>query len=75
MKRILAAVSFAVVAAPVFAEDRGAPFEQPQLDRGVAEQTIPHGRATGGASSTGTGASSTATGAWANDYNFVAPAQ
>lgn len=75
MKRILAAVSFAVLAVHAFADDRGAPFEQPQFDRGVPVQTIPHGRAAGGATSTATGASNVATGVWANDYNFIAPAQ
>lgn len=39
MKRIIAAVSFAVLAMPAFAADRGAPFEQTQLDRGFLAET------------------------------------
>jgi len=66
MKRILAAVSFAVLAAPVYAADLGAPFEQTQLDRGV--QNAQSGDAS-------TGASSTKDNVWADDYNFIAPAQ
>lgn len=34
MKRIIAAVSFAILAVPAFAAERGAPFEQTQFDRG-----------------------------------------
>ena len=66
MKRILAAVSFAVLAAPVYAVELGAPFEQNQLDRGV--QNTQSGDAS-------TGASSTKDNVWADDYNFIAPAQ
>ena len=51
MKRIIAAVSFAVLAVPAFAAERGAPFEQTQFDRGFLT-----GSATG-ASSPSTGAS------------------
>ena len=35
MKRIIAAVSFAILAVPAFAAERGAVFEQTQFDRGV----------------------------------------
>ena len=63
MKRLIAAVSFAVLAAPVFA-DNGAPFEQTQFDRGLSVQ-----------SDNASSGSSNATGVWANDYNFIAPAQ
>lgn len=63
MKRLIAAVSFAVFAAPVLAAN-SAPFEQTQLDRGVTAQND-------NASSGG----SNATGVWASDYNFIAPAQ
>lgn len=38
MKRILAAVSFAILAVPALAE-RSAPFEQTQLDRGFLAGT------------------------------------
>ena len=65
MKRILAAVSFAVLAAPVFAAEVGAPFEQTQFDRGL--QNVEQ--------SASTGASTAKDTVWADDYNFVAPAQ
>ena len=64
MKRLIAAVSFAVLAAPVVAAEVGAPYEQTQFDRGISTQ---NDNASSG--------SSNATGVWANDYNFVAPAQ
>ena len=51
MKRIIAAVSLAVLAVPVFAAERAVPFEQTQFDRGfLAEQA-------NGASGPSTGAS------------------
>ena len=71
MKRLIAAVSFAVFAAPVLAANLGAPYEQTEFDRGLSAQVADN--STSG-SSTATSASS-ATGVWANDYNFVAPAQ
>lgn len=40
MKSIVAAVSFAILAMPAFAADRGAPFEQTQLDRGLLVETV-----------------------------------
>ena len=64
MKRLIAAVSFAVLAAPVVAAEVGAPYEQTQFDRGLISQ---NDNASSG--------SSAATGVWASDYNFVAPAQ
>ena len=64
MKRILLAVSFAVLAAPVYAVEIGAPFEQTQFDRGL--QNVEQNASTG-ASKQDT--------IWADDYNFVAPAQ
>ena len=64
MKRLIAAVSLAVLAVPAFAADRGLPFEQTQFDRGISTQ-----------SDNASGGSSNATGVWANDYNFIAPAQ
>jgi opacity protein-like surface antigen len=65
MKRLIAAVSFAVLAAPVIAAEASAPFEQTQLDRVLPtlEQNA------------SAGASSNANGSWSDDYNFVAPAQ
>lgn len=76
MKRILAAVAFAVLALPAFAADRGAPYENTQFDRGfLAEQAKEASNPSGGSTSAVTGAYSTATGAWANDQNFIAPAR
>ena len=62
MKRLIAAVSFAVLATPVLA-DNGAPYEQTQFDRGLSVQSD---NASSGAS---------ANGVWSDDYNFIAPAQ
>jgi hypothetical protein len=64
VKRIIAAVSLAVLAAPVFAAEIAAPFEQTQFDRVL---TNVEQRASAG--STGEA------GVWAHDYNFIAPAQ
>jgi hypothetical protein len=68
MKRIIAAVSFAVLAAPVFAVEVSAPFEQTQLDRAVpnVQERADH------ASS---GSTSGKEKIWANDYNFTSPAE
>ena len=52
MKRVIAAASFAILAFPAFAAERGAPFEQMQLDRGFLAQVA------NGASAPGSGASS-----------------
>jgi hypothetical protein len=75
MKRIIAALSFAVLSAPVLAAEVSAPYDQSLVDRAlpniefapVAEQ------ATGG--STSAPRSIWATGVWANDPSFIAPAQ
>lgn len=77
MKRIIAAFSFAALALPAFAEDRGAPYDQSNVDRGIPAQTLSHERAFGGSSGTATGAvvSIWAIGPWAKDYAFIAPAQ
>jgi len=66
MKRLIAAVTLAVLAAPVIAADRGLPYEQTQFDRGVSTQNVADNASSG---------SSNATGVWSNDYNFIAPAQ
>ena len=69
MKRIIAAVSLAVLAAPVFAADISAPFEQTQLDRAlpvILDQDAD--RASAGA----TGAKGNV---WSEDHNFIAPPQ
>lgn len=67
MKRILAAVSFAVLAAPAFAAEVGAPFEQNQLDRALPNVQERADNASYGATLDSS--------VWANDYNFIAPAQ
>ena len=63
MKRILVALSLAALAAPVFAAEISAPYEQSQVDR-----VLPNLQER--STSTKTEAS-----VWANDYNFIAPAQ
>ncbi len=63
MKRLIAAVSLAVLAAPVLAAEVSAPFEQTQFDRNVQN------------ASASAGATSADERVWANDYNFIAPAQ
>ena len=65
MKRIIAAVSFAVLAAPVFAAE--VPFEQDQLDR-----VLPNIEARADNASAG---STGKTDVWSQDYSFIAPAQ
>jgi hypothetical protein len=62
MKRILVALSLAVLAAPAFAVEISAPYEQSQVDRALPN--LP-----------GRSATQTETNVWANDYNFIAPAQ
>ena len=64
MKRIIAAVSFAVLSAPALAAN-GLPFEQTQFDRGInnSEQNASAGNSRAQDS------------VWAGDHNFIAPAQ
>lgn len=50
MKLSLAVFSFAVIAGSAFADDRGMPYEQIQVDRGIPAQTMKHGPAAAGAS-------------------------
>jgi len=69
MKRIIAAVSFAVLAAPVLAAEVSAPFEQTQFDR-----TLPI-LLEKDADRASAGATSEKKDVWAEDYNFIAPAQ
>jgi hypothetical protein len=63
MKRIIVAVSLAVLSAPVLAAEVSAPFEQTQFDRGLytTEQNASSGntRAEGNV--------------WAQDHSFIAP--
>jgi hypothetical protein len=68
MKRILVALSLTVLAAPAFAVDISAPYEQSQIDR-----TLPNVKHR---SERATSASTKTEGkVWASDYNFIAPAQ
>lgn len=61
MKRLIAAVSFAVLSAPVFAVEVGAPYDQNLVDRALPNVQNP--------------VVQEATDVWANDYSFIAPAQ
>lgn len=61
MKRLITAVSFAVLAVPAIAAERSAPFEQTQLDRAQPNVTIKAREARGPVRET-------------VDYNSVAPA-
>jgi hypothetical protein len=67
MKRLIAAVSLAVLAAPVYAAETSAPFEQTQFDRGLVNSQEQGGYAAGG--------STASSNAWAQDHNFIAPAK
>lgn len=67
MKRIIAAVSFAVLAAPAFAAEVGAPFEQTEFDRALPNIQERADNASYGATLESS--------VWSQDYNFVAPAQ
>jgi hypothetical protein len=68
MKRILVALSFAAFAAPVFAAEISAPYEQVQVDRAVPSIQS-------GSNGASTGSTKTEANPWANDWNFIAPAQ
>lgn len=76
MKRIIVAVSFAVLAAPAFAAEVTLPYEQSQVDRRLPDVRDPvvSERASAGASVVTTG-TDRASGPWADDYNFIAPPQ
>jgi hypothetical protein len=65
MKRILAAISLALLAAPAVALDVSAPYEQTQIDRQLPNLDS-------GASAGSTRAEA---GVWADDHNFIAPAK
>jgi hypothetical protein len=67
MKRILVAASLAVLAAPMFAVEISAPYEQAQVDRVLPSVEKQADRAS-------KGVSRTQANPWANDYNFIAPA-
>jgi hypothetical protein len=67
MKRILAALSLAVLAAPVFAVEVSAPYEQAQVDRILPNVTTKSDRANSGSTQ------KEGSNPWANDWNFIAP--
>jgi hypothetical protein len=73
MKRILAAVSFAVLATPAFAVEISAPYEDTQNDRVLPniQTTAERSKAS---NSSERKSNSKETNPWANDYNFIAPA-
>ena len=78
MKRLITAVSFAVLAVPAFAAERGAPFEQTELDRVLPE--VPGGGERVMVASIGdtvyvSAEESDGASPWASDHNFIAPAQ
>ena len=89
MKRLIAAISFAALVVPTFAfaAEVAPPFEKSQFDRTLpnVQNPVVTERAAAGATSApseraSTGSTSApssgwATGAWANDPNFIAPAQ
>lgn len=50
MRLTLAVLSFALVAGSALADDRGMPYEQTQIDRGIPTETMKHGPAAAGAS-------------------------
>jgi hypothetical protein len=90
MKRLIAAVSFSLLAAPALAEV-GLPYDQLAIDRALPNLQVERTRVAEAASIGSTrsdaeisageavrsadNGSGWATGAWANDYHFIAPAQ
>ena len=76
MKRIIAAALLASLTLPAFARDIGAPFEQTQVDRqlpNVKDPVVtPRTRLAGPPTMFG---SADANAAWAEDWNFIAPAK
>lgn len=83
MKRIIAAVSFAILAIPAIGAETGAPFEQNQLDRDplLGYRSTVLVAAAGGKSvsdasfATSTDSDASTDAVWANDHNFIAPPQ
>jgi hypothetical protein len=79
MKRIIAAVSFAVLAVPAFAfaADASAPYEKAQFDRMLPniESAVPAEQAAASAGSSSAASGSLATGVWSQDHNFISPAE
>ena len=67
MKRLLAALSLAVLAVPAFAVEVSAPYEQAQVDRALPTVTQNGDRASSGSTQ------KEGSNPWANDWNFIAP--
>ena len=67
MKRLLVALSLAVLAVPAFAVETSAPYEQTQVDRILPNVTQKADRASSGSTQ------KEGTNPWANDWNFIAP--
>jgi hypothetical protein len=87
MKRLIAAVSFSVLAVPGFAAEAGKPFEDlnlaralPNVPQKVARAPVEERSAASGQTRSDRGRASSAsptftwaTGPWANDHHFIAP--
>jgi hypothetical protein len=79
MKHIIVAAAFALLAAPAFAADSDtrAPYEKDRFDRTLPDIQRPAlaDRAGASAGSTSVPTGAWATGVWADDHNFVVPAE
>lgn len=79
MKRIIAAISFAVLAVPAFAfaADTSAPYEKTQFDRMLpnVENPVAAEQASASAGPSSAASGRLATGAWSHDHNFISPAE
>jgi hypothetical protein len=78
MKRLIAAVSFALITAPAFSVEIGKPYEQVDVDRALPN--ISESRTQVAASGATRSDREIATderggSVWAQDHNFIAPAQ
>ena len=75
MKRIIAAVSLAVLSASAFAVEVSAPYDQNLVDRALPNIDFPAVEQASGGSTSEASRGIWATGVWANDPHFIAPAQ
>ena len=77
MKHIITAAAFALLVVPAFAADTRAPYEKDQFDRTLPDIQSPAvaDRERASTGSTNAPAATWATGVWANDHNFVVPAE
>ena len=79
MKRIIAAVSFAVLAVPAFAfaTDASAPYEKDQFDRTLpnVQDRVAAEPASASTGPSGAASGGLATGVWSHDHNFISPAE